>query len=60
MFIYLTCNGSFKKKLIIDESKHITTIANMITVVFANNDAPIKQINKFNKFKDDVYVNLHQ
>jgi hypothetical protein len=37
-----------------DDSKHITTIANMITVVFANNVAPIKQINKFRKFNDDV------
>jgi len=37
-----------------DDSKHITTIANMITVVFANNDAPIRQINKLKKFNNDV------
>lgn len=52
--IYLTCNGDWKQKLKIADSKQITTIANMITVVFANNDAPIRQINKFRKFKDDV------
>jgi len=38
----------------IDDTKHITTIANMMTVVFANNVAPIKQIIKFRKFNDDV------
>lgn len=38
----------------IDDSKHITTIANMMTVVFANNEAPIRQITKFKKFNNDV------
>lgn len=52
--LLLTCSGDFKKKLMTDESKHITTIANIITVVFANNVAPIKQISKFRKFNDDV------
>jgi hypothetical protein len=37
-----------------EDNKHITTIANIITVVFANNEAPIKQINKFKKFNNDV------
>lgn len=58
--VYITCIGDFKKKLMNDDNKHITTIANIITVVFANNVAPIKQINKFKKFNDDVYENLHQ
>lgn len=37
-----------------EDNKHITTIANIITVVLANNEAPIKHINKFRKFNDDV------
>lgn len=52
--MYPTCSGDCKKKLIIDDRKHITTIANIITVVFANNVAPIRQINKFRKFNDDA------
>lgn len=54
IFNQLTCSGGFIKKLIIDDNKHITTIANIIIVVFANNDAPIRQINKFKKFNEDV------
>lgn len=53
-FCFLTEKGDFKKKLMIDDSKHITTIANIITVVFANNVAPMRQINKLKKFSDDA------
>lgn len=44
-------------KKVIPRQPH--TITKISTVVFANIDAPIRQINRFNTFKEVQYKNSH-